>query len=148
MCKRDDIETYCDKNNINYVTDSTNLCDDYTRNKIRHNVVPVLKDINTSVENAVGRMTMALREDDDFISSVAEREYDNLICDDGLRLVDFNDLHPAVAKRIIAKCCSSLDIEIDNYHINAIYDICLQGGKIVGRKRCIYPKWRIKTRKG
>ena len=130
LCTRDDIEAYCEKNNINYVTDSTNLCDDYTRNKIRHNVVPVLKDINESVENAVSRMTTALREDDDFISDIAQREYDNLICDDGLKLTNFNTLHSAVAKRIIAKYCSSLEIEVDNYHINAIYDICLQGGKI------------------
>ncbi len=130
LCTRDDVESYCKKNNINYVTDSTNLCDDYTRNKIRHNVVPVLKDINTSVENTVSRMTAALREDDDFISGIAQSEYDKLICDDGLKLNDFSTLHPAIAKRILTKYCSSLDIEVDNYHINAIYDICLKGGKI------------------
>ena len=36
------IEQYCSEHNLNYVTDSTNLTDDYTRNNIRHNVIPLL----------------------------------------------------------------------------------------------------------
>ena len=40
-CTRADVEEYCKQNNISFVTDSSNLSDDYTRNKIRHNVVPV-----------------------------------------------------------------------------------------------------------
>ena len=40
---RGDIESYCEENNLEYVTDSTNLADDYTRNYIRHNIIPCLK---------------------------------------------------------------------------------------------------------
>lgn len=46
-CTRKEIEGYCFENNLQFVTDSTNLCDDYTRNKIRHAVLPVLEDINS-----------------------------------------------------------------------------------------------------
>lgn len=45
---RRDIEKYCDERHIEYCTDSTNLEDEYTRNKIRHNIVPVFKEINPS----------------------------------------------------------------------------------------------------
>ena len=69
LCTRADIESYCAQKGIDFVTDSTNLSDDYTRNNIRHNVVPVLKQINQSAENAVSRMTAALREDEDFINN-------------------------------------------------------------------------------
>ncbi len=130
LCTRDDIENYCKANDIEYVTDSTNLCDDYSRNKIRHNVVPVLKTLNESAENAVSRMTVSLREDEDFINGIAQKEYDERNCDGILSLKGFDELHPSVAKRIIAKYSSFLNVETDNFHINAVYDICLTGGKL------------------
>ena len=45
-CAREEIEDYLSRNNIPYCTDSTNNEDDYTRNKIRHKVLPVLMDVN------------------------------------------------------------------------------------------------------
>ena len=129
LCTREDVENYCHKNNIDFVTDSTNLCDDYTRNKIRRNVVPVLKTINESAENAVSRMTASIREDEDFINKAALKEYDDLYQDGKLSLNGFHNFHIAIAKRIIAKYCIDLGAQVDNFHINQIYNICLNGGK-------------------
>ena len=53
LTTRKAIEEYCALKNIKYVTDSTNLEDCYTRNKIRHNVIPVLKEINPNVSGTV-----------------------------------------------------------------------------------------------
>ncbi len=130
FCTRDDIESYCNQNKIDFVTDSTNLCDDYTRNKIRHNVIPVLKAINNSAENAVSRMTASLREDEDFISMIATDRYNACVCKNGLAIDGFDSLHPAVAKRIIAKYCADFGLDVNNFHINEIFNICLSGGKI------------------
>lgn len=130
FCTRDDIERYCEQNGIKFVTDSTNLSDEYTRNNIRHNVVPVLKGVNQSVENSVGRMSISLREDEDFINAIALKEFDSKYNGDELSVKDFKSLHPAIAKRIIVKFCNASGIQFDNFHINSIYDICVQGGKI------------------
>lgn len=130
LCTRADIESYCAQKGIDFVTDSTNLSDDYTRNNIRHNVVPVLKQINQSAENAVSRMTAALREDEDFINNTVQKEFNSIYFDGVLSVKDFNVLHPAIAKRIIVKYCDICNVETDNFHINSIYDICLSGGKI------------------
>ena len=62
-CTRDTVENYCSENNIPFVTDSTNLADDYTRNKLRHKVVPVLKEINPAVEMNALRTSSILRQD-------------------------------------------------------------------------------------
>lgn len=48
-----DIERYCDENGLCFVTDSSNLEDEYTRNKIRHNIIPVFKSINPSFLNSM-----------------------------------------------------------------------------------------------
>ncbi len=130
FCTRADIEDYCKQKNIAFVTDSTNLCDDYTRNKIRHNVVPVLKTFNESAEDAVSRMTVSIREDESFINGIVQNEYAAFVKDGQMLLEGFDALHPAVAKRLIARLCSDNQIEADNLHINQIYDICINGGKI------------------
>ena len=70
-CTRQEIEAYCRDNEIPYVTDSTNLKTEYSRNKIRLQVLPVLKEINPSLEEAVGRMAQGLREDDDYLWAAA-----------------------------------------------------------------------------
>ncbi|MDR1018750.1 MAG: tRNA lysidine(34) synthetase TilS, partial [Lachnospiraceae bacterium] len=44
---RSEIEEYAGENNIEHIEDETNLEDEYTRNKIRHNILPYLtKEIN------------------------------------------------------------------------------------------------------
>jgi tRNA(Ile)-lysidine synthase len=50
---RSDITEYCLKNKIIYREDKSNSGTKYTRNKIRHLVIPVLKEINPSVESTL-----------------------------------------------------------------------------------------------
>lgn len=129
LCTRQDVETYCRENGISYVTDSTNLCDEYTRNKIRHNVIPVLKGVNASVEIACSRMSASVREDEDFINSVVNEKYNRFYSSGELDVSSFNNLHSAVAKRLIKRFCSDLDVDVDAFHINEIFNICINGGK-------------------
>ena len=65
--------------------------------------MPVLKSFNESVESAVVRMTASLREDEDFINKVAQKEFDRLYADGVLSIGEVASLHPAIAKRIIVK---------------------------------------------
>lgn len=57
------IEDYLRKNALSYVTDETNADDRYARNRIRHQVVPVLESLNAKVVGAACRMTDYLRSD-------------------------------------------------------------------------------------
>ena len=43
-----DLEQYADKNDLKYYVDSTNFDTEYTRNNIRHNIVPLLNDVNAA----------------------------------------------------------------------------------------------------
>lgn len=43
---RNDIEAYANKNQVEWREDSSNISDHYLRNKIRHKLVPVLKELN------------------------------------------------------------------------------------------------------
>ena len=45
---KSDLEQYAGKNDLKYYVDSTNFDTDYTRNNIRHNIVPLLNDVNAA----------------------------------------------------------------------------------------------------
>lgn len=56
MClTRLEIEYLASVYKVDFITDETNLGDDYARNKIRHNVIPVLKVINELSENSIAK---------------------------------------------------------------------------------------------
>lgn len=65
-CSREDIDAYIAENAIEYVTDETNLTDDYTRNKIRHNVLPELEKAVTGATKAIYRFSRLAAEDEKY----------------------------------------------------------------------------------
>lgn len=58
---REEILAYIQEHQLGYRTDSTNNSLDYTRNKIRHLVVPVMKEINPSFLRTVEENARNLR---------------------------------------------------------------------------------------
>lgn len=131
FCSRADIEEYCRENGLSFVTDSTNLTDDYTRNKIRHNAVTVLKEVNPSFEDAVSRTVSVLSEDNSALDYYASELLFKSLSEDGLLTEGLKAAPTAVAKRVIVKYVETLytDLTLDYFHINALYDICISGGK-------------------
>ncbi len=59
---RDEIEAFLKSHNQEYVTDSTNLIDDVVRNKIRLNVIPLLKTINPAATKNIQQTSENLEE--------------------------------------------------------------------------------------
>ncbi|MBQ3006248.1 MAG: tRNA lysidine(34) synthetase TilS [Clostridia bacterium] len=70
-CTKDEINAFCDDNSIEYVTDETNADVTYSRNRIRHNVISQLREINSSFEKNASRCIESLNEDEAFLSSLA-----------------------------------------------------------------------------
>ena len=128
LCTRDDVEKYCLDNSLEFITDSTNLSDDYTRNKIRHKVIPVLKEINPSAETAAMRTVMSISEADGFLNGCAERFLSENTREGGLYV---NSLpHPSVAKTAIRRFAEiSVGNRLDSTHTNELYFIALNGGR-------------------
>ncbi len=121
-CTRQEIEDYCSSNNLEFVNDSTNFTDEYTRNKIRHNVVPVLKNINTSLENAVMRMSDTLREDNSFLEEETEKQFLASVSTKGADVLKLKDMHPAIAKRVLKRFFeNSFSASLDSVNLELLY---------------------------
>ena len=128
---REGVLDYCKENGIEYVTDSTNTDTDYTRNKIRAQVIPVLKEITQKPEKKAADTSVLLRRDNEFISDSADRFYKEHIKDDGtLPLSAINSAHGAIASRAIIRLYderADKDAEsLELVHIDGIIKLCMR----------------------
>lgn len=62
----DDVLNYNRKNAVPFIEDSSNNSDDYSRNIIRHKVIPVLKEINPNVVESIYRLSLLAQYDEEF----------------------------------------------------------------------------------
>ena len=82
-CERAEIEKYCGENGLNFVTDSTNLKPDFTRNRIRHSVMPQLLAINPGLFGTVSGNLESLRIDAGFLERAAKNALNGMLLPDG-----------------------------------------------------------------
>lgn len=68
---REDIETYAKENAIQWREDSSNATDNYLRNKIRHHLVPVLKDINSNFLDSFQNTIQYLQQSKSMVDDAA-----------------------------------------------------------------------------
>ena len=73
FAQKHEIETYAKENNIQWRMDSSNLKEDYTRNLIRQQIIPVLKKINPSVVETLFHHAEIVSEAEKIILEQIER---------------------------------------------------------------------------
>ena len=130
-CTRTDIEKYCADNCIDYVTDSTNLTLDYSRNKIRHIVVPALSEINGSFEANVSRLSQNARLDEDCLQTATQELLERAFDKDGYLVDVILKAHWALQQRavhaLLKKHCPE---KADSKTVSLVLDMLSAGGKI------------------
>ncbi len=127
---RDDVLLYCRENGLDFVTDSTNLDTDYTRNKIRAGIVPVLKEICPAAEKRASRTASLLRSDAELLSSLADELLARADNNDGTYNVEIlTEAHKSLASRVIMKLFGELSsISLELVHVDAVLDFLATGG--------------------
>lgn len=131
---REDVLRYCEENRLDYVTDSTNLVTDYTRNKIRAGIVPILKEICPAAEKRTLRTASLLGRDSELLSSLADELLERSCNkDDTYSAEILVAAHRSLSSRVIMKLFSKLSsISLEEVHVDAVLDFLVSGtnGKI------------------
>ncbi len=149
FCTRDEIEGYCTENNLNFVTDSTNLCDDYTRNKIRHNALPVLTEVNSGAIKNITAFTENANEICDLLNEMTQSAVEEAHMCNGYYNAEFlSGLHKVVKTECIIELFKKISDEtLDRQKVNAIVDLLENKGRmqIYGNiyAECIKNKFRF-----
>ena len=97
---RAEIERYLKKNAVPHVEDGSNESDAYSRNLLRHRVMPVLRELNPKTDEAMGRTARLLARDEDCLTEQAA-SFLQTQQDEGVDGAALCALHPAVASRVI-----------------------------------------------
>lgn len=131
-CSREEIEGYCSENSLAYVTDSTNLSDDYTRNNIRHNVLPNLAKVNSAYLNKITEFSSYATELSSYMTVTASEKLSEAFIGEGVYDADYLlSLHKALcAECIVVAFARFSDLTLTRQKINEIYSLLSKKGRI------------------
>lgn len=131
-CTREEIEKYIKENSLKYVTDKTNFSTDYTRNKVRLQLMPLLLEMNPSFHRGVSRTVSALRKDSDFLEEMAVKALDSAGLEEGVYSSEkLAGLDAPVFSRAVSLMLWEKQVEPSALRINGFMEIIKDGrGKI------------------
>ena len=136
---RSETRAYCLELKKPFREDSTNSSLRFTRNRIRHKLLPILRDYNPQIRDALVRIGRASTESQRFLSEELDRLWPNLFYREdrtvSLDAPAFNKLHPALRamalRRAYAEVRGSLR-RLSEAHVKSMLCLSLSAdGKII-----------------
>ena len=117
--KKEEIISFCGENGYEFVTDETNFEAIYSRNKIRLNLIPEIeREFNEGFVDVVTKNARLLREDSDFLDSLAEKAYDGTITKEKLENYEM-----PIKRRLLQNYWQDAAGDVQNLPISYIDDI-------------------------
>lgn len=118
-----EIREYATMHRIPYKEDATNFDSEYTRNYIRHEIIPHVKTRFPGFEHAVVKFAKSCEELEDYMMGEIEEP---LYKDGGATLpLSVLELHPALAKKTLAETLRGLGCEkdIESSHLESLLSL-------------------------
>lgn len=126
--KREEVERLCAAWSLSFCTDSTNLSEAYTRNFLRLRVIPLMRELNPALEDAVFRLSEAAGEDDAFLSVLAKRALGASPENGGRELQAFRELPAPVLRRALLMLTEGAGCgRMDHFHLKQAEEMIRAG---------------------
>lgn len=133
---RNEIEEYCKTFNLDPKTDKSNLSDDYKRNRIRHHLIPLIKEENPNFLENITNTSSVIREEDLYLQNIAKENFVKSLIDksDSYLVISDNkikDLPDLIKRRIIKEAFFYLSKTSKSISFNRIEAIikCLESNE-------------------
>ena len=132
-CERQEIEQYCEENELNPRIDKTNFENEYTRNKIRNIVIPYIKqEFNPNILQTLSRLSDVATEESDYVDKQTQKIYQKILLEKtdkqiALNLKEFNKQEKVIKNRLILLATKQLmgsTQGIEKIHIEEIIKLC------------------------
>lgn len=130
-CTRAEVEDYLGALGQPYCTDSTNLTDDYTRNRIRHDILPRLCALNPNFPGAMARMLPRLAAQQALTDCLAAQSAQQLhaACG-GLSRQGLSALPEPVCDRLLLRLLEQNRLPVSAAAVERMTEILRTGGKL------------------
>lgn len=139
------ILAYCKAHKLSFVEDSSNRSDAFTRNRLRHHVLPVLEQINPEFYAVSHRNFELLKQDLSFLEQVSADMLTACRCKNGLSVSKLVAAHQAISTRVLAAyCLEQTGRQPDALHIGQMQRLCLEGKGEIG----LFADYRAAVRQG
>lgn len=139
-CTRSDVEEYCQFYGIKYLDDSTNFSKNYSRNRVRLDIVPKLYLLNPALDKAAARLFDSLEEDKNCLETLAEEKLSGAMISEGEYLISklLVNSDAAVLNRCVSIAAERFTSESQEaFHIKKIAEFIRNGsGKIEIKSGC------------
>ena len=148
-CTREEVEEYCEKNNLNPRIDETNEENIYTRNKIRNICIPYIKnEFNQNIVKTINRLAEIVTEEDEYLQNQTEKIYHELCEKENktlivLNLKKFNQEHLVIKRRILLYTINKVLGNTNGIEKKNIEDVLRLCKRNIGNKY-LYPNKNIK----
>lgn len=136
FCSREQIEAYCKEKALPFVTDSSNLSDEFSRNRLRHHVVPQLELVNPSFVKSTARLSKQAALEEDYLQKRLKQELTQMqLSENTWKRSAFQALHPAMQQRAAAYWLERSFAEISSKKISDVRKLIDIGGTLELSKR-------------
>lgn len=132
---RADVEGYLDALGVTASPDTTNEMLDYARNRVRHELMPALREVNARATEHLAEFAATQRADDEVLTALAlewlqehAREARGEVLLDRRRL---RALPIALASRVIREAAGGLGVRLEGAHVRAVLESLEKSGRSV-----------------
>ncbi|HIE03732.1 MAG TPA: tRNA lysidine(34) synthetase TilS, partial [Candidatus Latescibacteria bacterium] len=131
---REEVFEHLRKRGLDFVEDSTNRDTYFLRNKVRHILLPLLKEsFNPRISEVLCREAEVLRDEDDYLESRAEGALREALREigEGKVVLDIGELlnyHIAIRRRVVVSACRRLGCPLDFEVVERVLRLAEEGG--------------------
>ncbi len=149
---RAEIENYCREAGLSPRTDSSNLSEEFTRNRVRLGLLPYINEnFGINIVDSLCRLSVHAAEDNSFIDQCAYDVFSNVICNKNMGMIEMkaeklSALAPAIRNRVFKLALvhvAGSSTGINSIHYRSLSELVIKGrtgaqAELPGGIRAIY----------
>lgn len=123
VVRRADTAAYCQEHHLDVASDATNEDRRFTRNRLRHDIIPVLETIQPHIQPILARNATMLAHDADFLTMFTEQTWQHILLEahDDQLILDRTKLRespPAIRWRIVRHAVSIIGDDHPDHQVS------------------------------